>query len=132
MRCCRLWMGLVLLVIPAVAQDDSPGPTNEKAQKTYKQGLEYVKQHMTEAALENFKKADKQDDGHCLKCQKKMIKYGMELADWKTAETAGEEMVSEAKAADDVAIAHYQLGVVQGTRAWTNTKTRHFAGRTKR
>jgi thiol-disulfide isomerase/thioredoxin len=112
MRWCRHWMVLVLLVIPAVAQEDGPGPTNEKAQKTYTQGLEYAKQHRTEAALENFKKADKQDDGHCLKCQKKMIKYGMELADWKTAEIAGEEMVSEAKAADDVAIAHYQLGVV--------------------
>jgi hypothetical protein len=27
---------------------------------------------MTVAALDSFKKADKQDDGHCLLCQKKL------------------------------------------------------------
>jgi thiol-disulfide isomerase/thioredoxin len=105
-------MILVLFVIPAGAEQDTNGPTNEKAQKTYKQGLDYVKQNMTEAALESFKKADKQDDGHCLSCQKKMIKYGVDLGEWKTAEIAGEEMVSEAKTAAEIAIAHYQLGIV--------------------
>jgi len=62
---------------------------------------------MTSAALDGFKKADKQDDGHCLACQKKMIKYGIELGEWKTAETAGEEMVIEAHSAKDLAVAHY-------------------------
>jgi thiol-disulfide isomerase/thioredoxin len=112
MRYFGLLMILAVFVIPALAQDDTMGPTNEKAQKTYKQGLDYQKQHMTEAALDSFKKADKQDDGHCLPCQKKMIRCGVDLGDWKTAEIAGEEMVSEAKAADDIAIAHYQLGIV--------------------
>jgi thiol-disulfide isomerase/thioredoxin len=112
MRYCRFVMILVLFVIPAAAEHDANGPTNEKAQKTYKQGLDYVKQHMTDAALESFKKADKQDEGHCLPCQKRMIKYGVELGEWKTAEIAGEEMVSEAQAAEEIAIAHYQLGIV--------------------
>jgi thiol-disulfide isomerase/thioredoxin len=112
MRYCILLVIWAVFAMPVLAQDDTRGPANEKAQKTYKQGLDYQKQHMTEAALESFKKADKQDDGHCLPCQKKMIKYGRELGDWKTAEIAGEEMVSEAKAADDVAIARFQLGVV--------------------
>jgi thiol-disulfide isomerase/thioredoxin len=67
---------------------------------------------MNQAALESFKKADKQDDGHCLACQKKMIRYGMELGEWKTAEIAGEEMAAEAQGAKNVALAHYQLGVV--------------------
>jgi len=29
---------------------------------------------------------------HCLDCQIKMIKYGVELGEWKTAELAAEEM----------------------------------------
>ena len=66
-----------------------------------------LKQHMTWAALDSFKKADKQDDGHCLICQKKMIKYGIELGEWKTAETAGEEIVTEAQGAKNIALAHY-------------------------
>src|SRR5437879_2406328 len=67
---------------------------------------------MTDAALDSFKKADKQDGGHCLRCQKKMIKYGMELRDWKTAETAAGEIVAEAQSNRNVALAHYQFGIV--------------------
>src|ERR1035437_2853575 len=99
MRCCGWLVILAGLVISSLAQNDAEGPTNEKAQKTYKQGLDYLKQHMPAAALDSFKKANKQDDGHCLICQKKMIKYGIELGEWKTAETAGEELVAEAQGA---------------------------------
>jgi len=67
---------------------------------------------MKGAALDCFKKADKQDDEHCLACQKKMIKYGMELGEWKTAETAGEEIVAAAQGSRNVALAHHQLGIV--------------------
>jgi len=57
-------------------------------------------------------KADKQDGGHCLACQKKMIKYGVDLGDWKTAETAAQEMVTEAQGERPMALAHYQFGYV--------------------
>jgi thiol-disulfide isomerase/thioredoxin len=105
-------MVLAGLSIFSLAQNDAEDPASEKAQKSYKQGLDYLRERMTPSALDNFKKADKQDGGHCLACQKKMIKYGIELGDWKAAETAGEEMVAEAQAPKDVAVAHYQLGVV--------------------
>ncbi len=74
------------------------GPTNEKAKKTYKEALELQRRHMNEQALDCFKKADKQDDGHCVACQTKMINYGIELHDWKTAEIAASEMISRPKA----------------------------------
>jgi hypothetical protein len=67
---------------------------------------------MRDAALDGFKKADKQDGGHCLACQKKMIRYGVELRDWKTAETAAQEMVEQAQGNKSVALAHYQFGFV--------------------
>jgi peroxiredoxin len=67
---------------------------------------------MVEVALDRFKRADKQDGGHCLACQKKMIKYGAELREWKTAETAAEEMLADAKGEKDVALAHDELGRV--------------------
>ena len=111
MRYCRLLVLLTILSVSLSAQDGT-GPTNEKARKTYAQGLDYIHQRMNGAALESFKKADKQDDGHCLACQKKMIRYGMELGEWKTAEAAGEEMVAEAQGAKNLALAHYQLGIV--------------------
>ena len=100
-------------VAPLRAQEKiEEGPSNEKAQKTYKEALDFVHRRMTDAALESFKKADKQDGGHCAPCQKKMIKYGIELREWKTAETAAEEVVAQAQGEKNVALAHYQFGVV--------------------
>jgi peroxiredoxin/Tfp pilus assembly protein PilF len=99
--------------VPMSAQDKpGQGPTNEKAQRTYLEGLDYLKKRMTGAALDDFKKADKQDGGRCFACQQKMVKYGMELGEWKVAEAGAEEMVAEAQSPKEAALAHYQFGVV--------------------
>jgi thiol-disulfide isomerase/thioredoxin len=115
------------LVMSSLAQNDADGPSNEKAQKTYKQALDYLKQHMNGAALDSFKKADKQDEGHCRGCQTKMVKYGIELGEWKTAETAGEEMVAEAQSAKEQALAHYQLGMILRQEGFEKHKDEIFA-----
>ncbi len=95
------------------AQEKSwDGPSNEKAQKTYKEAEQYLHERRPDLALDAFKRADKQDGGHCLACQHRMLKYGIQLEDWKTAETAGEEMILEAQTQKETALAHYQLGVV--------------------
>jgi tetratricopeptide (TPR) repeat protein len=109
------------------AQDNAQGPTNEKAQKSYQQGRDYEHQHKYEAAFESFKKADKQDDGHCMVCQKKMIKYGMEFGEWKTAEIAGEEMVGEAQGPMNLALAHYELGAIWKSEGLQRHKDEAFS-----
>jgi thiol-disulfide isomerase/thioredoxin len=111
MRYSMTWLLAVCTVTPLLAQN-TQGPTDEKAQKTYKEAFEHLKQRRTEAALDSFKKADKQDGGHCLACQKNIIKYALELQDWKAAETAAGEMVSQAQGDRDIALAHYQLALV--------------------
>lgn len=103
---------LCLFVAQLPSQQPSEGPKSDKAQKTYKEAVEYLKKRMPQAALDSFKKADKQDERHCLACQKQMIKYGVELRDWKTAEAAAEEMVADAQGSNNIALAHYQLGRV--------------------
>jgi thiol-disulfide isomerase/thioredoxin len=127
MRYSILLVMAACLAIFALAQNDAGGPANEKAQKTYKEGLKYAEQHQNDAALDSFKKADKQDDGHCLACQKKMIKYGIELGEWKTAETAAEEEVAAAKGAKDMALAHYQLGLILKDEGVDKKKDEAFA-----
>ena len=112
MRYQRMLVVLTCVVTPLWAQGNAEGPTSEKAQKTYKEAFKYLHEHMTEAALDSFKKADKQDGGHCLSCQKLMIKYGIELRDWKTAETAAGEIVYGAQGAGNVALAHFEVGSV--------------------
>jgi len=100
------------LNIFSVTAKADEGPTDPKARKTYEEANDFVRKHMIPAALDNFKKADKQDGGHCEVCQKKMIKYAVQLHEWKVAETASEELVAEAQEPQRVAIAHYQFGIV--------------------
>jgi thiol-disulfide isomerase/thioredoxin len=112
MRLARILLVLICVLIPVLAQDVTDGPTNEKAKKTYKDAMSALHEYGRAIALEGFTKADKQDGGHCVACQKQMIKYGVELSDWKTAELAASEMVAEAQGDRETAIAHYQFGVI--------------------
>jgi peroxiredoxin len=121
---------LTLLLLPFVlfSQDKTEdGPTNEKAQKTYQEALEYLHKRMPDSALDGFKKADKQDGGHCVACQQKMIKYGMEYGDWKTAEFAAQQMVTNAQGDKALALAHYNLGFVLFQEAVAKHKDELFA-----
>jgi peroxiredoxin len=129
MRYARMMLVVVGIVAPLLAQEEKTddGPTNEKAQKTYKEGLNYLHQRMVNAALDSFKKANKQDGGHCLACQKKMIKYGVELRDWKTAEDGAEEIVTQSQGERNVAVAHYQLGIVLFNAGLDKHKEEQFA-----
>jgi thiol-disulfide isomerase/thioredoxin len=119
---------LIFCIVQSLsAQTTNEGPTNEKAQKTYNQGLEYLSKHQHGLALDSFKKADKQDGGHCLDCQRKILKYGLELRDWKNAEAAGEELVASAQGNKNVALAHYGLGLVWMNEALQKNKNDLFS-----
>jgi len=113
-RYARLSLAIVFVVAPLLAQEKTGLPTDEKARKTYEKALKSLHEHKTEWALDDFKKADKQDGGHCLACQKQMIKLGKELGEWKTAELGAEEIiaVAQAQGPGDAAIARYQLALV--------------------
>jgi len=113
MRIPQIALALLWLITAVMGQEKkAEGPTNEKAQKTYKEGFEYLHRGMINAALDAFKKADKQDGGQCVACQQLIIKYGMQLREWKAAEAAADEMIAQAKEKKDAAIAHYQFGLV--------------------
>jgi thiol-disulfide isomerase/thioredoxin len=117
---------LIFLLSPVLAQDNSAGPTDQKAQKTYKEALQLLHERQPLFALGSFKKADKQDGGHCLACQKRMIKYGLELGDWKAAEQAAQEMVADAKDETATAIAHYQYCLVFFQQGLRRQKDEYF------
>jgi len=113
MKFTGIALGLIFLASPIFAEDQPPqGPSNEKAQKTYKDALEYLYRREIISAYEAFKKADKQDDGRCRACQRQIIKYGQEFQDWKALEIVGAEMIAEAQGPKEVALAHYELGVL--------------------
>jgi peroxiredoxin len=127
MRLPRISLIAVCIFLPAFAAANSDGPTDEKAQKTYNDALKSLKDHNKESAFNQFKKADKQDGGHCFPCQKQMVKLGIELEDWKTAELAATEMLAEAQDERATALAHYEFGTVFMNEAYSKHKDEFFA-----
>lgn len=110
------WRAIVVLMLCCFGstwgQEPAGRPTNEKAQKTFREASALEQKHNLTWALDGFKKADKQDGGHCTACQEKMVKYGIALREWKTAELAASELIAEAKNDKELALAHYYSGKV--------------------
>jgi len=129
MRLSTLILASALLAASASGQTaPSDGPTDEKAKKTYAHALEETKSSRGLLfALDHFKKADKQDGGHCKACQKQMVKYGMELGEWKIAEQGAMELIADAKDSRDVALAHYQYAVLLTNEGKLKRKDEIFA-----
>ncbi len=112
MRFVHISLVVACVLTPVFAQNVPDGPTDAKAQKTYQDALKLLQERREDWALDSFKKADKQDGGHCRACQKQMIKYGERLGDWKAAELGATEMVAEAQGNLETAQAHYDLAVI--------------------
>ncbi len=129
MRHAVLILTLACVLVPLGAQDKTQpqGPTDPKAQKTYQEALDYLHKRMTEPALEAFKKADKQDGGHCVACQQSMTKYGLQYGDWKTAELGAQELAAEAQDAKSVALAHYEYGFILLQEGQSKHKDEYFS-----
>jgi thiol-disulfide isomerase/thioredoxin len=118
---------LVFAGLQSSAQENTDGPANEKAQKTYQQALEKLHMHARQFALDDFKKADKQDGGHCLACEKQMIELGFQFGDWKAVETGASEIAEHAQGQKEQAIAHHTLGMVLLTEGLTKHHDDLFA-----
>jgi thiol-disulfide isomerase/thioredoxin len=116
-----------VLAPECLAQEISAGPTDPKARKTYEKALKYLHERNAQSAFDEFKKADKQDGGHCVDCRIKMIGYGIQFAEWKTAELAAAEMLAEAKSNRDIALAHYQFALVLVEEGLQKRKEELFA-----
>jgi thiol-disulfide isomerase/thioredoxin len=126
----RVFASLLLCIgflLPAFSQDDADAPTDPKARKSYQQALQDLEHNQILAAFDNFKKADKQSGGQCLGCQKKIVKYGAELRDWKSAENAVAEMIANAHNEQETALAHYQAGILLRSKGEDKHKDEIFA-----
>ena len=120
MRSALITLALVCALSPLHAQTNDVKPTDEKALKSYNTALQLLREREQAAALGEFKKADKQDGGHCYACQKQMMRLGLELDDWKTVELAAQEMIAGAQGDRDAGRPRsrdrWQEGVVQPDR----------------
>jgi thiol-disulfide isomerase/thioredoxin len=94
------------------AGPSTAGPTDPKAQKTYAEALETVKdKHRQLDAIDQFKKADKQDGRHCAICEQHLVALGLERGDYKLATEYAGEMLSNAQTPSATAAAHAYRGI---------------------
>jgi thiol-disulfide isomerase/thioredoxin len=111
-------VGFVLSGVLVLAQQEpaapraNDGPTSDKAKKTFQEADQFERKNDLSVALDGFRKADKQDGGHCVACKYRALHCAMQLADWKAAQEAASSLASLAQGPRDQALAYYQLGTV--------------------
>ncbi|MGA2833458.1 MAG: redoxin domain-containing protein [Terracidiphilus sp.] len=100
---------------PATAPQSNPtapgnGPADQKAKKTFDEATKLMQEHKWIFALDGFRKADKQDGGHCVICEYRAWNAAAEMGDFKAARTQAEAMLAQVTNPVDKATAKYLLG----------------------
>ena len=98
----------------------SQEPTDAKAKKTYAEAMAGSKGHDKQHALDLFRKADKQDGGHCWECAKQAALLALKLEDLKQARNEAIELEGLAKTPEEQSAAHFLPGVA-ALRAGANS-----------
>jgi len=86
-------------------------PTDPKARKTYDAAIDWDKHKFYEEAIENFRKANKQDDGHCTECLRRAYLLAMKVNDFKDAAETARDMLAQANTDVERATAHFRLAI---------------------
>lgn len=84
--------------------------TDTKAKQLFATGLKMVDKHDSAAALEAFRKADKQDGGHCVACETQAYKLAGLVGDFKTQREEAALLLANGAGPADKAEAHYLAG----------------------
>ena len=88
----------------------STGPADPKAKKTYDDAFKLLNGHQAIFALDGFRKADKQDGGHCIPCEFQAWKVAVEVRDFKAAREESEAIFAHVTNPADKAKAQVMLG----------------------
>jgi hypothetical protein len=89
----------------------SEGPTDPKARKTFAEAADWSRQGYRSVALDDFRKANKQDGGHCGLCLERAFKLAQEIGDYKSAEGVARDWLASAETDDDRILNHYRLAM---------------------
>jgi thiol-disulfide isomerase/thioredoxin len=124
-----LSFGLGLHAAGALSSDEpKPGePTDPKARKTYESAREWQKHHDYGAAMDDYRKANKQDGGHCKDCLRRAYLLAMRINAYKDAEGIARDMLPQADTDAEKAGAHYRLAIALQKQGIDNKKEKCFS-----
>jgi thiol-disulfide isomerase/thioredoxin len=99
---------------PDLAKPDAPKPgepTNPQARKTYASAFGWMKNREYSFALDEFRKANKQDGGNCWLCLDRAYGLAIKLGAYKDAIAIARDMVTAAPVDPDKAYTHFRLAM---------------------
>lgn len=118
-----------LQALAAPASDaPKPGePTDPKARKTYESAIEWEKHRDFGSAVDDFRKANKQDGGHCTECLKRAYFLARRISAFKDAEDIAREMLPQAETDQEKAGVHYRIALALQEEGIHNKKDKCFS-----
>jgi thiol-disulfide isomerase/thioredoxin len=104
-----------------------PGePTDPKARKSFDSAIEWQNKGYKEAALEDFRKANKQDGGHCSECMRRAYMLATAIGNFKEAEDISREWLAQAQNDLEKAGIHYRLAMALQQQGVNSKKDKCF------
>jgi len=92
------------------AGEAKPGePTDTKARKTFASAMDWEKHRDYGAALDDFRKANKQDGGHCGECLRRAYTLAVRVGAYKDAVEIAREFLPLSQSDEEKAIGHFLL-----------------------
>lgn len=119
---CLLIAGLGLR-----AQTPVPGqPADPKARNTFAGAMEWQKRGDKSVAVDEFRKANRQDGGHCGECLRRAYDLANSIADYKAASDVARDWLQQATTDAGKSQAHYRLGMALQREGVTSKKDKFF------
>jgi thiol-disulfide isomerase/thioredoxin len=88
------------------------GPRDAKAAKLFAKASKERDDHKLDLALEDFRRADVQDGGHCISCEMQAFEAARKIGAFKTAREETALLLNNVTTPDDKAEIHYLAGDV--------------------
>lgn len=109
------------------ADAPKPGePTDPKARKTFASAVDWEKHRGYSSALDDYRKANKQDGGHCSECLGRAYRLAMSLGAYKDATDIARDLVPLAHSDAEKATAHFNFGMALQDQGIKDKKDKFF------
>jgi thiol-disulfide isomerase/thioredoxin/Tfp pilus assembly protein PilF len=115
--------------VPTCSADapKSGEPTDPKARSTYNEALGWLKKGDKALALSEFRKANKQDGGHCAECLRRAYSLANSIGAYKDAADVARDWLLIAQTDVDKAALHYRIGIALQQEGTATKKDKWFS-----
>ncbi|MGC1463265.1 MAG: TlpA disulfide reductase family protein [Terracidiphilus sp.] len=112
----------------SAADNPKPGePTDPKARKTFAGAVDFEKHGDLGIAMDAFRRANKQDGGHCEACLDRAFSLALHIRDLQDAENILRDWLPAAQTDAARATIHFRLATILQQKGLSEKKDKYFA-----